>query len=69
MNVNHLLNTELDFMLNNRTHFRKKEIELIHKNMNISHEVFDLYVMVKYIFYIKYRDYKMYYIEFQQKQY
>lgn len=46
MNVNYLLNTEIDFMLNNRTHFRKKEIELIHKNMNISHEVFDLYVMV-----------------------
>lgn len=33
-------------MLNNRTYFRKREIELIHKNMNISNEVFDLYIMV-----------------------
>ncbi|CAD8158144.1 unnamed protein product [Paramecium pentaurelia] len=45
VNVHHLLETELDFMLSNRTYFRQKEIELIHKNMNISHEVFDLYIM------------------------
>ncbi|CAD8074351.1 unnamed protein product [Paramecium primaurelia] len=39
-----LIKIEIDFISQNRTHFRKKEIQLIHKRFKITNEIFDSYI-------------------------
>ncbi|CAD8125673.1 unnamed protein product [Paramecium sonneborni] len=39
-----LIKIEIDFISQNRTHFRKKEIQLIHKRLKITNEIFDSYI-------------------------